>query len=418
MGKLHPIICAAICGFILLLGTGGHLHALISCSNAEISSGTVGTGTTLTVEPEKAPVGEYVTLTVRKDQFDFGRAQFYVCLRRQAGEDEKEDEKKFPFIPSTDVALESMEIGKAVLRAKIPAKIIHENESSVHCAKNVDLLVLARIPEGETASVISRQFKVSSRNLAIICWIIAFVLPWLLAGFFMGSPEDKSRSRFSLIRFVSGKYGNASISLAQILLWSILVFSASFYVLVVSGKLLDLTPEVLTLLGIAGGSSVIAKITASTQEEKGREILGEKAREPCWPDLFRTEGRPDLYKVQLALFTTLAAFFVTGKIYGTLEFPQLPSGLLTLIGISNGVYLGAKATSKSILEKLADKDKELKRALAELKKPTKTGEAGKKSTVTGGAAEDLGDLAENRIRTLTKELESLKKEAREQIRVP
>jgi hypothetical protein len=36
---------------------------------------------------------------------------------------------------------------------------------------------------------------------------------------------------------------------------------------------------------------------------------------------------------------------VTANIYGTLEVPELPAGLLTLIGISNGVYLGAKATS-------------------------------------------------------------------------
>jgi hypothetical protein len=411
MLKFHRIICAAICGLTLFLGSGVYLHALSPCLDVETAPGTAGTGTILTVEPEKSPVGEYITLTVRKNKFDFSKAQFYVCLRKQV----VNGENKPPFIPSADVELKSVRIGKAVLQAKIPAKIIAEKKNSVHCAKNVDLLVVASIPNEETVSVMSRQFKISSRSLATICWIIAFVLPWLIAGFFMGAPDEKNRSRFSLIRFVSGKYGGASISLAQILLWSILVFSASFYVLVVSGKLLDLTPEVLTLLGIAGGSSIIAKITASAREDKGREILGEKARVPCWSDLFKTEGRPDLYKVQLALFTTLAAFFVTGKIYGTLEFPQLPSGLLTLIGISNGVYLGAKATSKTLLEKLAEKDKELKEAVATLEKPKGTGEAGNENTGADDATDPTGILTESRIKVLEKELKDLKDEALRQI---
>ena len=135
------------------------------------------------------------------------------------------------------------------------------------------------------------------------------------------------------------------LSLAQVLLWTLLVFSASFYVLVVSGNLLDLTNEVLMLVGIAGGSSVIAKITASARADKNVEIAASEPKDPKWLDLFQTGGRPDLTKVQMALFTALAAIFVTAKIYGTLEFPALPAGLLTLIGISNGVYLGAKATS-------------------------------------------------------------------------
>jgi len=84
-------------------------------------------------------------------------------------------------------------------------------------------------------------------------------------------------------------------------------------------------------------------------------------------DLFQTEGRTDLYKVQMALFTVLAAIFVTAKIYGTLEFPELPAGLLTLIGISNGVYLGAKVTSKTVFDKLAGKSNELQQAKERLK---------------------------------------------------
>lgn len=322
--------------------------------------GTSGMGTTLKLEPKRAPVDEYITLTVEKSGFDFSKAQFYVCLRKQG----KGEAGKELFIPSNDVELKNVQIGKAELQVRIP----DIKESGVHFAKPVDLLVVARGPDGKMAEVVSQEFAVSSRTLAIICWISAFVLPWLFAGIITGRKEPKKPSRFDPIWFVSGKYGGASLSLAQILLWTVLVFSASFYVLVVSGKLLDLTNEVLMLLGIAGGSSVIAKITASARDEKGREIAAPQPMTPKWLHLFQTEGRPDIYKVQMALFTTLAAVFVIGKIYGTLEFPELPAGLLTLIGISNGVYLGAKATSKTVFEKLAEKSNELQKAKEELEK--------------------------------------------------
>jgi hypothetical protein len=174
--------------------------------------------------------------------------------------------------------------------------------------------------------------------------------------------------RIDPIWFVSGKYGNASLSLAQILLWTFLVFSASFYVLIASGKLLDLTDEVLILLGITGGSSVIAKISASVKTEKGRDLSGVVARNPKWRDLVRTEGRPDLYKFQMLMFTTLAALFVVLKIAGTFEFPALPAGLLTLIGISNGVYLAAKTSSPTEFEKLAEADRKLQVAIQKIER--------------------------------------------------
>jgi hypothetical protein len=346
--------------------------------------GTSAMGTTLTFKPQRAPMGEYITLTIAKSDFDFSKAQFYVCLRKQdedaAGsgtqpetvDADKEGEQKAeeaneeanhePFIASTDVELKAVQMGKAQLRVRIP----DINASGPHEAIPVDLLVVARGPDGKMAEVMSRGLAVSSRSRAVWCWFFAIAIPWLVAGIITGRKEPKKRLRLNPIWFVSGKYGNASLSLAQILLWTILVFSASFYVLVVSGKLLDLTNEILMLLGIAGGSSVIAKISASTKSDKGVAIAAPEPKDPKWLNLFQTEGRPDLYKVQMALFTTLAAIFVTAKIYGTLEFPELPAGLLTLIGISNGVYLGAKATSKTVFEKLAGKSNELQQAEEEL----------------------------------------------------
>jgi uncharacterized membrane protein (DUF106 family) len=378
-------------------------------------------GTTLTVEPKKAPLGGYIRLTVKKRDFEFNKAQFYVCLRLH-GKDEAE---KKEFFASDDVELLKVERGEAILRTRIPEKI--DGLGGLYLAKPADLTVVASIPGDEVkrAEVTTQEFSVSSRPLAVLIWFLAFVIPWFIAALvaacmgtntlaveaaqtnlnttqqkleeatkagdsnriaeFMTDVEElkellnntKADSKKTLkawkaklnpVWIVSGKIGGASLSLAQILLWSILVFSSSFYVLVVSGRLLDLTNDVLMLLGIAGGASVIAKITASAKDVKGQALVGATEKEPKWLDLIKTEGRPDLYKFQMALFTTLAAVFVTREIYSTLEFPILPAGLLTLIGISNGVYLTAKASSKTAFEELAEIDSEHQKAKEDLEK--------------------------------------------------
>ncbi|MFH0728258.1 MAG: hypothetical protein V2B19_18205 [Pseudomonadota bacterium] len=434
-------------------------------------------GTTLTVEPKKAPLGGYIRLAVKKRDFEFARADFYVCLRLHG----KDAAGKKEFFASDDVELQKAERGEAVLRIRIPEKM--DGLGGLYWAKPADLLVVAHIPgDGvRRAEVTTQEFSVSSRPMAVLTWILAFFIPWFIAALVAGrtgrntlameaariklkitaekleaSTQSRDTNRIAELTqeleerkkvlerttassetlckdwktklnpvwIVSGKVGGASLSLAQILLWSVLVFSASFYVWVVSGKLLDLTNDVLMLLGIAGGASVIAKITASAKDGKGQALAGETEREPKWLDLIKSEGRPDLYKFQMALFTTLAAVFVTREIYSTLTFPILPAGLLTLIGMSNGVYLTAKASSKTAFEELAEIDRERQNARETLEKlkdeATKWDESVNKATGAMATARTNltlleGKLAEaknvrdaTRIADLTQKLEELK----------
>ena len=300
------------------------------------------------------------------------------------------------------------------------------------------VMVVASIPGDtiERAEVVTQEFSISSRTAAVLSWIAVILVPYLIASItamvkksealnllkdtirntkkeldeeanMNEAAIDKIAKKLEALEkekhkvgpkrpfitpwIVSGKLGDASLSLAQILLWSMLVFSASFYVFVVSGKLLDLTDEVLVLLGIAGGASVIAKITASVKDREGQALAGAQ-KEPKWLDLIKTEGRPDLYKFQMALFTVLAAVFVAKKIYSTLEFPTLPAGLLTLIGISNGVYLTAKASSKTAFEELAEIDRTLQGAKTNLKKlKDKDAELGKRLETAQKAVQEAKD---------------------------
>ena len=175
--------------------------------------GTGGMGTTLTFNPSQAPVGGYLHLKVTKTSFDFSKAEFYVCFK---GGQEKSD-----FMGSAPVEIEKLGAGEVTLRVRIPPIPGITGIGGLHWATPVDLLVVARA-DGKTAEVLTKEFKVSSRPLAILCWIAAFVIPWIITAYVTGRQDSQKKWRINPIWFVSGKYGGASLSLAQILLWTIL----------------------------------------------------------------------------------------------------------------------------------------------------------------------------------------------------
>jgi hypothetical protein len=66
---------------------------------------------------------------------------------------------------------------------------------------------------------------------------------------------------------------------------------------------------------------------------------------PSWSDLVGTAEHPgeiDVTRVQMLVFTLVAAGFVAIKLFNSYTIPEIPSGILILMGISNGTYLGAK----------------------------------------------------------------------------
>ncbi len=58
------------------------------------------------------------------------------------------------------------------------------------------------------------------------------------------------------------------------------------------------------------------------------------------------DGKPvqtiDVTRVQMLFFTLITAAFVVLTVGSTYEIPPIPDGFMTLMGISNGVYLGSK----------------------------------------------------------------------------
>jgi hypothetical protein len=72
-------------------------------------------------------------------------------------------------------------------------------------------------------------------------------------------------------------------------------------------------------------------------------------RTPRWSDLVMSEGNPtqvDLARLQMLVFTSIAAVFTGLTLFNTGAIPDIPVGELTLVGVSNGVYLASKVAGK------------------------------------------------------------------------
>ena len=57
-------------------------------------------------------------------------------------------------------------------------------------------------------------------------------------------------------------------------------------------------------------------------------------------------GEIDVARMQMLLFTLIAAVFVTTKVFVSFVIPDIPEGFQILMGISNAVYMGAKVAQK------------------------------------------------------------------------
>jgi hypothetical protein len=145
------------------------------------------------------------------------------------------------------------------------------------------------------------------------------------------------------IDFLVGDNGAYSISLAQVLFWTLIVFLSTGYVWLVTGQLMPMTDQILGLMGITAASHIASRSI-------GGGLTGLK---PHLSDLFTTYcsdpssplyGQPmaDLPKLQMFLWTILIGVRLCTAAIHDYCWTGLSDEYLLLIGISNGMYVGNK----------------------------------------------------------------------------
>jgi len=106
----------------------------------------------------------------------------------------------------------------------------------------------------------------------------------------------------------------------------------------------------------ATGAATKAEIANATRARADALKNPPATQIPRWSDLIVTESvkddgtvtrEIDVARFQLLLFTLIIAAFVLMNVLTTYVIPEISTGFQTLMGISNGVYLGSKVAQRS-----------------------------------------------------------------------
>lgn len=114
------------------------------------------------------------------------------------------------------------------------------------------------------------DLRITSHRYAWICALLGIVLIWGACTYFANSLKIPGNW---FLKVISDRQGYASLSQFQIMLWTLVVGFSAIYVMVLLQKLIDIEPTMLTLLGFAGGATVLAKLNASVSTGSGDELV-------------------------------------------------------------------------------------------------------------------------------------------------
>jgi hypothetical protein len=69
---------------------------------------------------------------------------------------------------------------------------------------------------------------------------------------------------------------------------------------------------------------------------------------PRLRDMISIAGRLNIYKFQMLVFTIITGIIVLVELVKASNFPEIPNTLITLMGLSNTLYLGNEVTVEPV----------------------------------------------------------------------
>ena len=228
---------------------------------------------------------------------------------------------------------------------------------------------------GDIKAFNSSEFMVCSQNYAgifgaFLTTAAIFLITLLIKG-------DKKKWWIAPLNFTVTPLGRYSISLLQILIWTTITLFSYIYVYFLKGEFLVFTNQILILLGISGATALSSKAAAVVRmkdipdkyykDADGKNDIRLKKRKPKFSDYVSIGKDPNIFKFQILGFTLITAIFVVMELIKTSNFPEIPDELLTLMGISGGVYVSNEIITENVWQKLSDKLEEAKKATGKTK---------------------------------------------------
>ncbi|MBD2103935.1 hypothetical protein [Leptolyngbya sp. FACHB-261] len=218
---------------------------------------------------------------------------------------------------------------------------------------------------------VSQDVKISSWPFSVVGSIIAIFVAYSVAAtavYRLKNNQEKGPSQnmlgyLDLVAFTSEKSGKANISNLQITWFTLIVFGLLVHVLLRTGELSPISDNILWLLGISATGKIISRgvdFTRNRLSLENRAWLYYQGwlkdtgplKAAKWGDLIMTDSSFDVYKYQLLIFSLIVGITLTVSGLNALTTFNLPQGFVSLLGLSNAVYIFGKTTSPNLVAEL------------------------------------------------------------------
>jgi hypothetical protein len=129
-----------------------------------------------------------------------------------------------------------------------------------------------------------------------------------------------------------------SLGFVQMACWFYLVVAAHIYIWLITGGYNSLTPSVLALIGISGGTALAAVFV-----DNEKVVPAEAPISKGFLNDILSDGRGvSIHRFQIAIWTVVFSIIFIRSVYLELAMPNFDASLLGLMGITSGTYLGFK----------------------------------------------------------------------------
>ena len=235
-------------------------------------------------------------------------------------------------------------------------------------SEDVDYLLIATLSDAKTATLLnfSKTLTVRSRWWSFVWTALLVIASYLIIAWATFDPKtanDLTKVNWLIfvlnpVRISAASYGEASMSQLQVLAFTLIVGGLLFHLWMSTLILSDISTDLLKLIGISAIGAAGAKFThtlkVTPNDQTSRFLIGKGwynwEKEPLqdhatFKKLLLTDGRLDIYKFQIAIFTLVVACYVISAGQAGLGDVKISETMLYLIGISQGVYVGGKAVT-------------------------------------------------------------------------
>ena len=166
------------------------------------------------------------------------------------------------------------------------------------------------------------------------------------------------------LRITANPFGEASLSNPQFFGFTLLIASLAFYRWMLTGVLGSFPADLLILLGVSTGGSVAARVQqqrAGLNEVTRKDLTRRgwftgsiKWRRPRLNHLLASAGRFDLSRMQAFVFSLVVGAYVLSSGVVDLGTVKIPTEMLSLMGLSQVIYVAGKAVAPAYVAAIED----------------------------------------------------------------